>query len=62
VRPWTPTETAMRMLNNLVGTYQRRGNLGAAITAARLRVALPAEPAVREGVETELRRLQARMN
>src|SRR5215210_192398 len=32
VRPWTPSETAMRMLNNLVGSYQRRGDLGAAIT------------------------------
>jgi regulator of sirC expression with transglutaminase-like and TPR domain len=62
VRPWTATETAMRMLNNLVGAYHRRGNLGAAITAARLRLVLPAEPAVRDSLETELRRLQARLN
>jgi regulator of sirC expression with transglutaminase-like and TPR domain len=62
VHPWAPAEIAMRMLNNLVGSYQRRGHLGAAITAARLRLDLPAEPAVRESVETELRRLQARLN
>jgi len=62
VRPWAAAEIAMRMLNNLVGSYQRRGHLGAAITAARLRLDLPAEPALRESLEAELRRLQARLN
>jgi regulator of sirC expression with transglutaminase-like and TPR domain len=62
VRPWTPAEIAMRMLNNLVGAYQRRGNLGAAITAARMRLDLPAAEPVRQRLEGELRRLQARLN
>jgi regulator of sirC expression with transglutaminase-like and TPR domain len=62
VRPWAPAEIAMRMLNNLVGSYQRRGHLGAAITAARLRLELPAEPALHASLEAELRRLQARLN
>jgi regulator of sirC expression with transglutaminase-like and TPR domain len=62
VRPWAPAEIAMRMLNNLVGSYQRRGHIGAAITAARLRLDLPAEPALRTSLDSELRRLQARLN
>jgi regulator of sirC expression with transglutaminase-like and TPR domain len=62
VRPWAPAEIAMRMLNNLVGSYQRRGDLGAAITAARLRLALPADAPLREQLDGELRRLQARLN
>src|SRR3954469_3892657 len=62
VRPWTAAEIAMRMLNNLVGSYQRRGDLGRAITAARLRLELPAVGAVHERLEGELRRLQARLN
>jgi regulator of sirC expression with transglutaminase-like and TPR domain len=62
VRPWTPAEIAMRMLNNLVGSYQRRGHLGAAITAARLRLDLPADEPLRASLDRELRRLQARLN
>jgi len=62
VRPWTAHETAMRMLNNLVGSYARRGHLGAAIHAARLRLALPAEPALRDDLRAELRTLQAKLN
>jgi regulator of sirC expression with transglutaminase-like and TPR domain len=62
VRPWAPAEIAMRMLNNLVGSYQRRGHLGAAITAAGLRLDLPADEPLRETLERELRRLQARLN
>jgi regulator of sirC expression with transglutaminase-like and TPR domain len=62
VRPWTPHETAMRMLNNLVGSFQRRGNIGAAIRAAELRVALPAEDALAESLRADLRAMQARLN
>ena len=62
LRPWTPVEIAMRMLNNLVGSYGRRGDLGRAITAARLRTLLPAVAPVQESLEAELRRLQARLN
>jgi hypothetical protein len=31
VRPWAAREIALRMLNNLVTAYRRRGDLGAAI-------------------------------
>ena len=41
VRPWAAHEIAMRMLNNLVSTYNRRGDLGNALHAAAMRLALP---------------------
>jgi hypothetical protein len=62
VRPWSPQETAMRMLNNLVGSFQRRGDIGAAIRAGELRVALPAEETLTESLKADLRALQARLN
>ena len=52
----------MRMLNNLVGSYARRGELGLAIRAARMRLALPADPPLRETLEAEARALQAQLN
>jgi regulator of sirC expression with transglutaminase-like and TPR domain len=62
LRPWRAHEIAMRMLNNLVGSYRRRGDLTAAIRAARMRLALPAEPALEPVLTAELRALQARLN
>jgi len=62
LRPWRPHEIAMRMLNNLVGSYERRANLTAAIRAAGMRLALPAEPSLNATLRTELRALQARLN
>ncbi len=62
LQPWRPHEIAMRMLNNLVGSYQRRANLTAAIQAAQMRLTLPAEPALKSTLRTELRALQARLN
>jgi regulator of sirC expression with transglutaminase-like and TPR domain len=62
VRPWTAHEIAMRMLNNLVAAYHRRGDLGAAIRAASMRLALPAEASQRDTLTAELRALQARLN
>ncbi|MGZ4218154.1 MAG: transglutaminase family protein [Solirubrobacteraceae bacterium] len=62
VRPWTAHEIAMRTLNNLVSSYQRRGDLTGAIRAAELRLLLPAPEALRDTVATELRTLQARLN
>jgi regulator of sirC expression with transglutaminase-like and TPR domain len=61
-RPWPATDIAMRMLNNLVGTYQRRGNLALALTVAELRLVLPASPDLRDTLEGELRALRARLN
>jgi regulator of sirC expression with transglutaminase-like and TPR domain len=62
LRPWRPHEIAMRMLNNLVGSYERRADLTAAIRAASMRLALPAEPTLQTTLKTELRALQARLN
>jgi hypothetical protein len=62
VRPWTPHETALRMLNNLIAAYTKRSRLGDAIVAARLRLALPLPDAERARVEQELIALEARLN
>ena len=62
VRPWSPHETALRMLNNLVGSYSARADVARAIRAAELRLALPVDEAGREALELELLRLNARLN
>jgi regulator of sirC expression with transglutaminase-like and TPR domain len=62
VHPWSTSAIAMRILNNLVMAYQRRGDLGAAIRAASMRLALPAERSLRVEHQTELRAMQARLN
>ena len=36
IRPWPPHETALRMLNNLVGSYTRRNDLGRADRSAEV--------------------------
>ena len=62
VRAWRAAEIAMRMLNNLVGSYERRADLGRALRAAELRLLLPAEPPLRETLRAELRTMRARLN
>jgi regulator of sirC expression with transglutaminase-like and TPR domain len=62
VRPWGAHEIALRMLNNLVGSFQRRGDVGSAIRAATLRLELPAEERLRDALRTELRAMRARLN
>ena len=62
VRPWRAHEIALRMLNNLVGSFQRRGDVGSAIRAATLRLELPAEERLRDALKTELRAMRARLN
>ena len=62
LRPWPAQEIAMRMLNNLLAAFQRRADLGAAIRAAELRLALPAEGALREALQSEMQALRARLN
>jgi regulator of sirC expression with transglutaminase-like and TPR domain len=60
IRPWDAHEIAMRMLNNLVATYQRRGDLANALRAATMRLALPvAEPQLRDILAAELRTIQS---
>ena len=63
VRPWEAHEIAVRMLNNLVAAYHRRGDLARELRAAEMRLALPlAEPQLRDVLEAELRAMQARLN
>ena len=62
VRAWTPHETAMRMLNNLVPAFRRRGDLAGALRAAELRLALPAGAGERDRVRAELATLRAHLN
>lgn len=62
VRPWGAHETALRMLNNLVGSYTRRNDLGRAIRAAELRLELPLERGLAQTLGAELRGLRARLN
>jgi regulator of sirC expression with transglutaminase-like and TPR domain len=62
VRPWSPHETALRMLNNLVGSYARRNDLGRAIRAAEMRLELNVRGAPRDALGAELRALRARLN
>ena len=63
IRPWDAQEIAMRILNNLVAAYHRRGDLASALHAATMRLALPvAEPRRRDILKAELRAIQARLN
>ena len=62
MRPWNAHETALRMLNNLLGSYTRRNDLGRAIRAAELRLELPLERGLAEALTAELRALRARLN
>ncbi|MEZ5100634.1 MAG: transglutaminase-like domain-containing protein [Thermoleophilia bacterium] len=58
VRPWTAHETGVRMLNNLVGAYERRGDVGRAIRAAELRLRFPLDRSLRDELELDLRRVR----
>ncbi len=62
VRPWGAHETALRMLNNLAGSYARRNDLGRAIRAAELRLGLPLQRDLAAALDAELRGLRARLN
>ena len=62
IRPWTPHETAMRMLNNLVPAFRRRGDLTGALRAAELRLAIPAGASEQARLDAELAALRALLN
>ena len=62
VRPWSAHQTTLRMLNNLVGSYTRRNDLGRAIRAGELRLELPLDRALAQALGVELRALRARLN
>ena len=59
----TPThQTALRMLSNLVGSYERRGDVGRTLIAARMRLDLPLDDRDRRVMEFDHKRVSARMN
>jgi regulator of sirC expression with transglutaminase-like and TPR domain len=62
LRPWPAQEIAMRMLNNLVSSFERRGDLPSALKAATMRQELPTLPAQDRQLDAELRGLRARLN
>jgi regulator of sirC expression with transglutaminase-like and TPR domain len=62
LRPWGAHETALRMLNNLVGSYTRRNDIGRAIRAGEMRLELPLERDLADALGAELRGLRARLN
>ena len=59
--PWGVHDTVLRMLNNLLASYQRRNDLGRAIRAAEMRLVLAGGHEVAD-LERELRALRARLN
>lgn len=61
-RAWGPHETALRMLNNLLGSYQRRGDLARAIRVAELRLEVARSAPARTALDADLRALRARLN
>jgi regulator of sirC expression with transglutaminase-like and TPR domain len=62
VQPWSAQQTALRMLNNLIRSYARRGDLGRQIRAAELRLTLPSSPPRTRALRLEWLTLQARLN
>ncbi len=59
---WSAHETALRMLNNLVGSYQRRHDVARAIRAAELRLVLPLGEQDAAGLAIELRQIRSVLN
>jgi regulator of sirC expression with transglutaminase-like and TPR domain len=62
VAPTSPHLTALRMCSNLVSSYERRGDIGRMLTAARLRLELPLDERDRRVMEFEFKRLAAQTN
>jgi regulator of sirC expression with transglutaminase-like and TPR domain len=59
---WSAHRTALRMLNNLVGSYQRRHDLTRAIRAAELRLELPLAEREAAAMAVELQAMRAVLN
>jgi regulator of sirC expression with transglutaminase-like and TPR domain len=62
IRPWRPQETALRILNNLVASFAKHGDLMGTIRAAELRLDLPLQLETYTELESELRSYRARLN
>ncbi len=58
----TPHDIALRMLGNLALAYERRGDPGRALRAARLRLLLPTGDVLRQQLERDALRLGAPFN
>jgi Transglutaminase-like superfamily len=59
---WDAHQTALRVLNNLVGSYRRRNDLARAIRAAELRMALPLGETQAAAFEHELKSIRSALN
>jgi len=55
-------QTALRVLNNLVGSYRRRNDIGRAIRAAELRLVLPLGETQAAALALELRSIRSALN
>ncbi len=62
IEPTAVQQTALRICSNLVGSYERRGDIGRTLIAAKLRLALPLDDLDRRVMEFEHKRVSARMN
>jgi regulator of sirC expression with transglutaminase-like and TPR domain len=62
VERWGAHDTALRMLNNLVGSYRRRSDLTRAIRAAELRLELPLGKRQAAALALELRSIRSALN
>lgn len=62
LEPTSPHLTALRILSNLVGSYERRGDVSRMLMAAHMRLDLPLGDRDRHVMEFEYKRLSARMN
>jgi regulator of sirC expression with transglutaminase-like and TPR domain len=59
---WGAHDTALRMLNNLVGSYRRRNDVTRAIRAAELRLDLPLGERQAAALALELRSIRSALN
>jgi regulator of sirC expression with transglutaminase-like and TPR domain len=59
---WGAHDTALRMLNNLVGSYRRRNDVTRAIRAAELRLELPVGERQAAALALELRSIRSALN
>ncbi len=59
---WGSHQTVLRVLNNLVGSYRRRHDIGRAIRAAELRLVLPLGETQAAALGLELRSIRSALN
>ncbi len=62
IEPTSTHQTALRILSNLVGSYERRGDVGRTLITARMRLELPLDDRDRRVMEFDHKRVSARMN